>query len=471
MTIIKSAAKGATITKTTRKLGHLGPSLLFGAPLALGTGMLWAAEGFDGQLTIGQRFQYENDSGTTAVSDEGTSSRTSLGFNISTETRTQRLSFGLSGDIRARLSGTSTDDDFELIAPLATLSYGIETRGTALDLRGSYQRTDIGDSTFLSDPNDPNSDIITGTGDRARLTLNTSIEVGRDAPLGATFSYFRGETRYSGTVDSGLVNTESNNLGLDLRFDINEALQLTLGLDSDRTDAAGPGSSNRDTDRARLGMRYDVRPDLQVTAGLSYSEIETDDNAGTVTSRDGLGYDLGFTRDVLNGTYGLSFSEEETVNGQRRQLFLNRDLAYTRGELSLRAGLTKTDGLSTEPLISATATYELDALSGLNLSLSQASNVNDDNEESINTRLSLGYNRTLSELSTISADFSLVDRNAQTSAGGDTTSTRINLQYNYELGDGLSLTSGYRYTKTEQTGQADEKNTVLFLGLEKTFAF
>jgi len=220
-----------------------------------------------------------------------------------------------------------------------------------------------------------------------------------------------------------------------------------------------------------LGARYAVTPALEVTAGLSYSDIETDDNAGNLTSTDGLGFDFGLTRDVVNGNYTLSLSEEETVNGKRRQLFVGRALDYSRGSLSLRVGATKTDGLSTEPLVSATASYELDAASALNLSLSQSSNVNDDNEESINTRLSLGYNRELSELSTISADFSLVDRNAQTGAGGDTTSTRINLQYNCELGDGLSLTSGYRYTKTEETGQADEKNTVLFLGLEKTFDF
>ncbi|MEM6388218.1 MAG: hypothetical protein AAF825_00100 [Pseudomonadota bacterium] len=439
--------------------------------LALGTGVLWAADGFEGQLTVGQRLEYENDSGTTRTSDEGMSSQTSLGLNVTTETRTQRLSFGLSGNLRAKLSGTSADDDVELLTPRATLSYAMEARGAALTLNGGYQRSDIDDSTFLSDPLDPDSDIVTGEGDRARLTLSTELELGRDAPFGATFSYFRGETRYSGTVDPSLVDIETDEFGLDLRFDINEQLQMTLEFDSERTDAAGPGSNDRDEDRVRLGMRYDLRPDLQVTAGLSYTEIETDDNAGTITSTDGLGYDLGLTREVLNGTYGLSFSESETVNGKRRQFFINRDLSYARGELSLQAGLTKTDGLSTEPLISATASYEIDAVSGLNLSLSQSSNVNDNNEESINTRLSLGYNRDLSDLSTFSADFSLVDRNAQTGAGADTTSTRINLQYNYELGDGLNLTSGYRYTKTEETGQPDEKNTVLFLGLEKTFDF
>ncbi len=70
-----------------------------------------------------------------------------------------------------------------------------------------------------------------------------------------------------------------------------------------RLDAAGPGSSDRDTDRARIGARYDISPRTTVTAGLSYSDIETDDNAGSVTSRDGGGFDFGITHEVQNGQF------------------------------------------------------------------------------------------------------------------------------------------------------------------------
>ncbi len=239
MTITKSAAKGAAITKKAKHLGLLAPAVFVATPLALGTGVLWAADGFDGQLTIGQTLQYENDSGTTGVGDEGFSSQTKLGLRINTETRTQRLSFGLSGDIRGKLSGTSEGDDFGLESPAATLSYSMEARGAVLSFNGNYRRSDIDDSTFLSDPLDPNSNIITGSGDRGRLSLTTRLELGRDAPFGATFTYFRGETRYSGTVDPSLVNTETNDLGVALRFDINPQLSLSLSADRDRLDAAG----------------------------------------------------------------------------------------------------------------------------------------------------------------------------------------------------------------------------------------
>lgn len=442
-----------------------------GAPLALGTGVLWAADGFDGQLTIGQTLQYENDSGTTTVGDEGFSSQTKLGLRLNTETRTQKFSFGLSGNVRGKLSGTSDDDDFGLDAPAATLSYSVENKASALSFRGSYRRNDVDETSFLSDPLNPNSNIITGSGSQAQLGLTTALSVGRDAPLSATVTHFYGETRYSDTVDPSLVNTQTNNLGLDVGLVVNGQLQLSFSLDRDRRDAAGVGASDRDSDRARLGATYAISPSLQATAGLSYSKIETDDNAGALTNTEGAGFDVGLTRDVVNGNYTLTFSEEETVNGKRRQLFLGRALDYSRGSLSLRVGATKTDGLSTEPLVEATASYELDALSGLNLSLSQSSNVNDNNEESINTRLSLAYNRDLSDLSSVNANFSLVDRNAQTGASGDQTSTRFNLGYNYDLGQGLNLVSGYRYTKTERTGGTDTKNTVLFLGLEKVFDF
>lgn len=437
-------------------------------PLVLGTGVLWA-DGFEGKLTIGQFLVYENNSGSGNNDDEGLSSSTDLGLTLSSKTRTQSFSFQASGGLRYNFNGG--DDAFELDTPRTTLSYAIENRSSRLSFRGSYRRSDIDDNTFLEDPLDPNSEIINGSGDVARLSLTTRLELGRDRPLGAELSYTKGETRYSGTLDPSFVDTETDELDARLRFDINPQMTAFLFTRSSEVDAAGPGSSDRDTQTTGVGLNYQISPILRAEAELGYTEIETDDNAGTVTSQDGIDASFALVRDMPNGTLSFRLSEEETVNGKRRQAFVSRAMEFPWGNIDLSIGATKTDGLSVEPLISATGSYQIDKLSELTLALTQQSNVNDDNEESINTRLSLGYTRQLTELSSLSAQLTVVDRNAQDSANEDQTSTQFRLSHRYGLGRDLDLVSSYRYSKTRADNAADSSDTVISLGLEKTFNF
>lgn len=462
MTIITSARKrGASIARNAG---------LWALPaVVLSVGVPWAAEGLNGQLTIGQRLGYESDSGSS--SDDGALTETTLGLKLSSETRSQKLEFSLNGALRYEFGDRAGRDRFNVEDPRATLSYALESRNARLNFDASYQRSDIDDTVFLLDPLDPDSEVVSGGGNRTRIGLRSTLLLGRNAPLSTELTHFYGETRYSGVTDPSLVDTKTRELGVRFRYELQPGVDLSLFANNRERDAAGAGSSNRETTRAGVGLDYAISPVLQASAELSYSDIDTDDNAGTSSNRDGVNASLSLTRDMPNGTLGFSLQEEETVNGKRRQIRLSRNLEYSRGTFGLTLGASKTDGLDTEPLIQANATYALDPLSQLSLSLSQSSNINDDNEESINTRLSLGYSRTLSALSSLSANFTLVDRDALTVTGEDQTSTRIDLSHRYQLSRGFNMVSSYRRSRTERDGQADTKKTEFYLGLEKTFDF
>lgn len=471
MTTITSASKkGASIAKKAGLWALPAVALSVGVPLAQ-DGAANGGGSFIGQLTIGQRLGYDSDSGTTSDTDDDIFTETTLGLQLTSETRSQRLEFSLDGALRYAFGGGGDNDRFDVEDPRAQLTYALESRRSRLSFDASYQRSDVDDTAFLLDPLDPESDVITGEGNRTRLGLGTTLELGRDGPLSTQLNHFYGETRFSGTTDPSLVDTRTRELGLRLRYALQPGVSLSLFANQRELDAAGPGSSDRETTRAGLGLDYAITPALRAEAELSYSEIDTDDNAGVTSSTSGVNASLSLTRDMPNGSLGFSLSEEQTVNGARRQVRLSRNLDYSRGTFGVTLGLSKTDGLDTEPLIQANATYALDPLSQLSLSLSQSSSVNDDNEESINSQLSIGYSRTLNALSSLSANFTLIDRNALTVTGEDQTSTRFDLSHRYELARGFNMVSSYRRSRTERDGSPDTKTTELFLGLEKTFDF
>ncbi len=466
MTITKSAAKGAVRIRPyfTKKVGLLA----IPAVVVTVAGVPLGAQGLNGTLTLGQGLRYEDRTDDTN-NDDGFSSETELGLQLSSETRTQKLDLSINGALVYNFD--SDDDKSELRNPTAQLSYALENKSTRLTFSARYTEAELDEVAFLADPLDIDSEIISGAGDRIRTAFNTELELGRGSPLRAELTHSYSETRYSGVTDPSLVDVTTQAVGGRLSYDLSRVMTLSAFANIRERDAAGPGSSDRDSTRFGLGLEYQISPVLRATVDLAHAEIDTDDNAGTTTSRDGLEFDFNLARDMPNGSLTFSFSEDETVNGKRRQIRLGRALDYSRGALDFTVGVTKTDGFDVETLLSAQASYELDPLSQLNLTLSQTSDVNDDNEESVNTRLSLGYSRTLSELSSLSAQLSVADRNALTVAGEDQTSTRLSLTHRYSLAEDLSLVSSYRYSKTQTDGSADRKSTVLFLGLEKTFDF
>ena len=464
MTIIRSANKGAHIT---RKAG------LWALPVVvLSASYIWAQEGgLTAQLSVGQTLRHEDEKGVTGPEDEGLSSDTTLGFSLSSRTQNQSLSLSLNTAVRYEFDDNGSGDRLGLNDPSARLSYAIENRRSKLSFEGSYRRADIDEVVFLGDELDPLDDIITGGGTRTTKGLRTKLELGREGPLSAELTHFYGRTDYSGTTSTSLVPLKTQELGARVNLEISPQATVFAFANVKDRDAERAGTNDHRTQTVGLGTDYTISPTLSAKVQLSYSKIDTDDNAGTLTSRNGLGYSLGVTKIVPNGEMSLSFSEEETINGKRRNLTAKRGYELRRGSLSWSLGVSKSDGLSAQPLANLNASYELSKLSTLSVNLSQSSSINDNEEESINTQLSVKYARELSPRSSLSAGLQLVDRNALTAGAENQTSTRINLSHNYELARELDLVTGYRYTKTTRDNQATRKSNEIFLGLQKNFNF
>lgn len=426
------------------------------------------AGGLTASLRVGQRLDYENRSGVGTVTDEGISTITGLGFVLDSTTRSQSLRLSMGTGLRYQISHTEGGDRFDLDDPQLGLSYSIQSRAARLSFDGRYRRVDIEDAVFMQGP-DSDDAALTGGGTRTTTRLGTKLELGRDAPFGAQLSYAVQTTRYGDTTDPSLVDLDTDSYAARLRFDISPRLQLSTFADISDRDAAGPGSSDRRAQDYGIGTAYQLTKRTKAQARLFHTRIDSDDNAGTTARITGTGGALELDHKLQNGGLSFDASLQETVNGAERQLIFGRDLAFKRGTLGLTLGVSKTDGLEAEPLVGLALGYDLDGLSRLNLALTRDTAVDDDNDTTLNTRLSLGYSRALSELSNLQATLSLIEREVQTAAGQDQRATQLSLSHSYALGRDLALVSGYSFDQSKRDGQPETERSRVFVGLERTF--
>lgn len=427
------------------------------------------AGGLHAHLTIGQQLDYENQTGQSNVNDEGFATRTDLGVSLHSTTRTQSLRFSAKTGLRYEINDNGLGKRFKLEDPNLALSYAIESRATRLRFENSYRRVDVDEAVFEDEIS--GDGVVTGGGNRANSKIGAALELGRAAPFGAKLSYSLAKTRYSNTTDPSLVNLDTQRYAASLRFDLSPQLQLTPFATLNDRDAASPGSSDRRAAQYGVQAAYQLSPRTRATGRLFHTSLNTDDNAGTTTNTGGLGYDLGLTHALTNGEITAQATQRETVNGAARELIFGRNLTFQRGTLGLTLGVSKTDGLEAEPLVGLALGLDLDPLSQLTVDLTQRITVDDDNDSALNTRLSVRYARSLSEVASLQAALTLVDRAEQTPGASDQRATQISLTHQYQLGDDLSLMSGYTHSATRRDTGTDTTQDRLFIGVERSFNF
>lgn len=456
-----SAKQGAAKNQNMKRLLAM-PLLVFPAAL-------WAQEtgtgGVNITFEIGQRFEYVEEEGFVgATRDEGLRSLTTLAFGISSETRNQRLAFDLSTGVAQNLTnGGSTE--FE--STRASLDYTISNRNTELTFAGFYQRDEVDDLAF--DTSLADTTINTGVGQREIFNLTTGLTVGRDALVTGTLTHVFEKSEYSDTIDPTLNDSHRQSVEGRLSFQIAPNLETSVFGSWSETDEQGVGATDRRTSRVGIGAVYEVTPATTLTGEIAYSEEES--RAAIVSETDGLNYAFSLTHDRPNGAISLNFSEDDTLNGKRRQVSVGRSYMLRRGELSFSLGASKTDGFDIQPIAALGLNLEIDRNSTIEISLEQSGGIDGANNEVINTRLDMSYERELTSLSQISAGFALVEENVLAAGGIDRRAITLDLSHNYQLGGDWDLVSGYAHSSVRTDGQPTRERNTLFLGIQKSFAY
>jgi hypothetical protein len=335
-----------------------------------------------------------------------------------------------------------------------------------LSLRGSYREADVND--LFNDPNFIDTGLVLGDGTRANTFLRGSWETGLDARfgVGATFTYQ--EREFSNTIDPDLFDTTQLVLGLTARFEVNPSVTLVLGYEDSDYEADDIISTRRDRQSLSLNGTFAVRRDLTLRAGLSYDDNVTTTTLGRTTF-DGIGYSLGSTRDLVNGTLSADIKSTIDSAGRQTTLLVGRDMELKTGSLSYSFGVLKTEGDSAQPLANINYVRELPR-GQFNLGFSQSGNVDSLDRNIVNTRLSAGFSQVINATSTWNAGISLIDTNV---LGFDEDTSRLDfdLSYNREVTRDWDMVVGYTHSRATSDTRADRDSNTIFLRLQRDFEF
>ena len=502
----------------TRRSPLTSPAVAGAVVLAVGLVSIASAQS-EGRLggktvaiTLGQSLRYsDNLDLDPPPTDSVLQSVTSLGVAVNSITRTQSFQLGFGGAFEA-----DTDGDTDFADPYLRMSYALEGANSRLSASANYTRFDIDDaftqSTPIStDPDDP----VSGTariedGIRTDRGYSLGFETGLRSPLGFRLDLASRSRRYSDTTNAGLYDTDTRSADALVRFRIDPAVTARATASWRHYEAEDSDQTDRRETSYGVGLAVALSPTLSLDASLRQQNIETRRLSGT-RETDGLAYGLDLTRSLRNGLVAVSFDSQPTLNDRRHTLRATRSMSLRRdGTLSYGIGLTKTEGLSTDPLFSLAYVQPLKR-SNLSIDFSQEARTDEEDDAAvILTRLGASYNMELTETLTWSLGASLSDVDARQATGEDrrrldlrstvsgqltATSTwsaglslsdtessdaagsdnerrfGIQLAYRHALAQDWDMVARYEHTRITETTTPDRRSNAISIGLEKSFAF
>lgn len=409
-----------------------------------------------GQDAAGLEAEFTFSQGLTYSDVDGSFARTTLGFGLSSATRSQTFDLQLGTVLEHGFDGGS---DANTIDPSASLSYGIESRQTAVNTSLSYRQADADD--VFEDPNGILGDLVFDDGTREDSSADLTLDFGREAPFGGTFSLGYDETNFTDTASPDLVDTVTRSAGLSLRFDIDSRIAATLGYTMSDTDRA----SGRDTrsERLTLGANLTVTPTIDANVSVGLREITVTDG-GIITQADGVTYGLGITQARPNGSLTYSLESDLSEAGRRTTATVGTSIETRRGTLSTSLGITDGVNSGLRPLL--TLGYSEDLPRGsYSVDISQDFSTDADGDEVLNSRLRLAWRQDLNSVSRVTSDltYQISDR---LNLDDDTSRLELGVQYSHDLTEAWAVSTRYSYSVTDDDGASREKENEIFIGLE-----
>lgn len=394
---------------------------------------------------------------------------TELSFGLTRQTRLDRFGLLASGILRG-VNGPGAESGLD--DQTLELSYAREGANASFEATAGYLQTNIAFLEPLDDITDEDGQIdlpsdlnrLDGSGNRERYAAGIALELGREAPLGATFSADYLALRYSDTNDADLFDTDSTEAETELRFRLSPVAVARLGLGYALYEAEDDEQTRRDTARSYAGLNLEVSPILRFDATLGYATIDTRE-FGVTRESSGVEALLRLERDMPNGAVTAEAEQYVTDDGTIRSLTVGRRLELPRGALSASLGAADSDLGQTEIIGSLAWNQELPR-GGFNAQLRRWVDFDQDDGNVLRTALLLDYTHDINTLSSIGlkAGYTITDE-----IGGSTDRASFTAEYRYALTEDWSLNTGYRYRMREELAEPRAQSHALFVSIGREF--
>lgn len=381
-------------------------------------------------LTLGAAAQSNR---TLDINNPGNSTEifTDLSFGISSETRTQALTFDLDGRLRTLDAPVGIFADQGLTAPSAALVYTLKGATARLNLSARYSETDLSDTSLVIDEDDTFT-ILTGDATRRRAVLEARHDWRQD-----TRARFGAFVRYEDVSyrDGVATDVDGSNLS--------DSQRLTFGTSA----------------------TLDLSTAAELAITLSYSVFEED---GVANDRETWSLGNTLTLDRPLGDVTLRFDVTDIEEGSRLSATVGRTYETARATFSGDIGVAREVTGQTVLIGSAGINYPLPR-GALSFGLSrQVASSNTQDEERLNTQVNFGYQHNLTPLSAISLEgiFAQV-----TDTSSDTTyrDATISATYTRTLTKNWNMDTGLRHRFSNDDGIGTARSNEVFFNLRREF--
>lgn len=422
--------------------------------------------GMQARMDITQRLESSDNPDLDVNGSPDTFGRTVLGFGLSSIRTVDSFFLDLGADIE---EGRSGRDSVDLTNYSSSLAYTRDTRNARAVTTFRFQEADANQGV-LDDEFDENGNVINQTsGTRQSLTLGFEGELGREAPIGASIQGRYNLIDFSGTTSDSQRDSDTARLSGQINFEITPRITTSLTSTYEDFNATG-GGVDRETIGFGSAARLFVGSVDTIDVAFSFDSIQ---RSGDETGSDeGISGNLGWSRDLPNGAFGLNYASDVSSNadGRRSFLSLERRIDLPRGGLSFTLGVTGTETVGSDPLVELDYTHRMPT-SVITVGLSQRVAVDNNNEEEINTRLRASFTQDINATSNLGLRLSYFNRNELQMDANDGERLDISLTYRHDLTADWGLVSGFTHRfSTEDTGEDRRSNTV-FVGLERNFSW
>lgn len=339
-----------------------------------------------------------------------------------------RVSFGLRSETPASFIALDITGSLRLGHQIGGgQSIGLTDPGIVLSFRSEAASSFIAGSAYLRETDlsqDPSLDpFVPPVGTQRRAGGDLTYRWGEDRRAGFGLTASLVDTSYRDAP--GQIDNFRYSLGGDIRLDLTEVSQLTLGLAQSRF--APQAGAARDT--------------TALTAALAIERPL--------------------------GPISFSASLTQTPEGQRTAVSVGRRLELPDGQLSAQVGLTH--GVTGKFGVTGELGYSRDLPNGrIFAAFSRSVTANENDLEVTQTRVSLGYGRELTDRTRVLVELGLGE-SSLSSTGTAVRSGTLAATLSHELDMNWALDLGYQLRAREVTGQPAATSSTIFIGLRRQF--
>lgn len=420
--------------------------------------------GNNAALTVSQEFRAVDNARLTAGGGKSAlESVTSLGLTYRASTKATSFSAATGVGLTY---GTDTQK-LDVSDPNLSLALKRSTRSSEIGASLSFRQSQVGRSNLGEDFDD--TDLTPSTGTLQRVQLGLTGAMGKTARVGLSYGLSYGSRDYSDVGASGPYDSRSASARAALRMDVTRTVSTNLAYRVNRSRTENPTGNDVDGQSLTASVTAAISPTLSASAGLVYSSTKRTPQAGGASrTTEGLGYNLGLTHTMSNGTLSGRISGSQTSNGMRTSLSLNRSLKTKTGDLALSFGAVQTGDLGWDPLVSLQ--YKRDLKRGaLSVQLSQQAVTNSEDKETLRTRLSASYSQSLTRTASLSAGIAVADIRGLSSGTQNSRRSTLDINYRQALAQDWNLVGGYSLLHSSRSGRADVTANTVFVRVEKQF--